>query len=154
MLDFLYSVFQLAALAVCLFFIRAVSLSRFIRSRIFRLRGKDYYFNNQRRNKLERYLFVGFENLMPQWLYWYNFSWTALSALIFVLMFIGYAFGLSGLCVFALALFMYQALLALVLTLLYYIPNKRLVRKWCFFGTAGATVLSIPLTVILWIICF
>ena len=154
MLGFLYSVFQLAAFAFCLLLIREVSLSMFIRNRIFRLRGKDYYFNNKRRNSLESYLFVGFENLMPQWLYWYNFSWTAFSALIFLLMFIGYAFGLKGLCIFTLALFMYQALLCLVLSLLYYIPPRKLVRKWCFFGTFGATIITIPLTIILWNICF
>jgi len=154
MLDFLYSVFQLAALALCLFLIRGASLSVFIRNRIFRLRGKDYYFNNRRRSKLESYLFVGFENLMPAWLYWYNFSWTAFSALISLLMLIGYLFMLKGLCIFTLALFMYQVLLSLVLALLYYIPPKKLVRKWCFFGTFGATILNIPLTIILWNICF
>lgn len=154
MLGFLYSVFQLAALAFCLILIREVSLSMFIRNRIFRLRGKDYYLNNKRRSRLESYLFVGFENLMPQWLYWYNFAWTSFSAMIFLLMLIGYAFSLKGLCIFTLSLFMYQVLLCFVLSLLYYIPPKKLVRKWCFFGMFGATIFTIPLTIILWNICF
>ncbi|MBQ9940822.1 MAG: hypothetical protein IJO74_04715 [Clostridia bacterium] len=154
MLDFLISILQLFALAVCLILLRALTLSRFLRGRIFRLKGKDYYFNNCRKNTLEKYLFTGFEHLFPRWLYLYNLVWSAFGVLVFILMFIGFAFGASALCNFALALFMYQALLALILALLYYIPPRRLVRKWCFFGALGAAVAAIPVTAVVWNICF
>ncbi len=154
MLDFLFSLLRLVALAGCLVLIRAASLSHFIKNRIFRTRGVDYFRNNQRKSALENYLFVGFKDILPRWLYIYNLGFTGLCAAVWLFMFIGFAFGAAWLIKTALWLFMYAALLALVLNLLYNIPDKKAVRKWCFFGLYGAAVANIVLTAILWSICF
>lgn len=154
MLDFLFSILRLVALAGCLVLIRAVSLDYFIKKRIFRTRGVDYYRNNRRRKFLDNYLFVGFKNVLPDWLYLYNLGFTAFCAAVWLFMFLGFAFGAAWLVKIALWLFMYAALLAVILNLLYNLPERKLVLKWSFFGLYGALVANIPLTAILWSICF
>lgn len=154
MLDFLFSLLRLIALAGCLVLIRAASLDHFIRNRIFKTRGVDYFRNNRRKSTLENYLFVGFKSVLPERLYIYNLCFTGLCAGIWLFMFLGFAFNATWLVKTALWLFMYAALLSLILNLLYNLPDRKLVRKWCFLGLYGATVVNIPLTAILWSICF
>lgn len=154
MLDFLFAIIRLILLGGCLVLLRAASVGQFVRNRIFRTHGVDYYRNNQRKSGFENYLFIGFKNVIPGWLYIFNLGYTALCALIFLLMFIGFAFGAIWLKLLALWLFMYMALLTLITNLLYNIPDKKLVRRWCFFGLYGSVIITLALTAILWSICF
>lgn len=154
MLDFLFSILRLCALAVCLVALRAASLDQFIINRIFKTRGKDYLRNNLRKSNLENYVYLGFRNILPAWLYVFNLGFTALSGAIFIFMFIGFAFGAAWLIKFALWLFMYTALTALLTNLLYNIPPKNAVRKWGSVGLYGTAVITLPMTAILWSICF
>lgn len=154
MLGFLLSILRLVFLAVCLFMLRAVSLDFFIIRRIARAGGPNYLKNNLRKNNLENYIYFGFQNVIPRWLYLFNLGYTALMAAIFFFMFIGRAFGIAWLIKFALWLLMYIAMVALVSNLLYNIPPVKLVRKWCFFGLYGSAAAGIILTLILWSICF
>ena len=154
MLDFLISVLWLILLCGCLLLIRAAGVGRYVRTRILRERGIDYYRNNQRKSRLENYLFFGFHKDVPKWLYLFMLGFTALGALVVLMMFIGFAFGAVWLIITALWLFMYMALFTLITTLLYDIPNKKSVRKWGFFGLYGSAIAALPLTALLWTICF
>ena len=154
MLEFFMSILRLVLIAVCLFMLRAVSLDFFIVRRIAKAGGPNYLKNNLRKNNLENYIYFGFQNIIPRWLYLFNLGYTAVMAAVLLFMFIGLAFGMVWLMKFALWLFMYTAVVSLVSNLLYNIPPVRLVRKWCFFGLYGSALSGIILTVILWNICF
>ena len=75
-------------------------------------------------------------------------------ALVVLMMLIGFAFGAVWLIITALWLFMYMSLFTLITNLLYDIPNKKSVRKWGFFGLYGSAIAALPLTALLWTICF
>ena len=154
MLDFLISILWLIMLCGCLLLLRAAGVGQYVRNRILRIRGADYYRNNQRKSRLENYIFFSFRKDIPHWLYLFLLGFTALGALVVLIMFIGFAFGAVWLTITALWLFMYMALFTLITNLLYNIPNKKLVRKWSFFGLYGSAIATLPLTALLWTICF
>ncbi|MBE6689631.1 MAG: hypothetical protein E7588_10240 [Ruminococcaceae bacterium] len=154
MLDFLFEVLKLCALVMCLMALRAASLDQFIIHRIFKTRGRDYFRNNQRRNKLENYIYLGFKNVIPMWLYLFNLCFTAIGCAVVLFMFIGFAFGAAWLIKFALWLFMYLAIISLIANLLYNLVPKKLVRKWNSVGLYSCALVTLPITAIVWSICF
>lgn len=154
MLGFLFSILRLAAFTVCLFVLRAVSLDYFIINRIFRTHGINYFRNNQRKSKFENYIYFGFKKVIPSWLYLFNLAYTAVALIAVLFMFIGLAFGVIFLIRTALWLFTYMAVIALATNLMYNLIDKKLVRKWCFFGLYGTAIIGIIVTIVLWSIFF